>query len=69
MSAANGPLTGCMTALGGTRAIFLGLSAYAVSSKRGFQLYGRLCDGWLLAVGAMIANIFLQIPLLSLGLS
>ncbi|MEC8046932.1 MAG: Bax inhibitor-1/YccA family protein [Pseudomonadota bacterium] len=69
MSAVNGPQV-VATALGGTAAIFLGLSAYAVSSKRDFSFMGGFAMVGLFAVvGAGIANIFLQIPLLSLGLS
>ena len=69
MSAVNGPQV-VATALGGTAAIFLGLSAYAVSSKRDFSFMGGfMIVGLFVVVGAMIANIFLQIPLLSLGLS
>ena len=69
MSAVNGPQV-VATALGGTAAIFLGLSAYAVSSKRDFSFMGGfVMVGLFVVIGAMIANIFLQIPLLSLGLS
>ena len=69
MSGVNGPQV-VATALGGTAAIFLGLSAYAVSSKRDFSFMGGfMIVGLFVVVGAMIANIFLQIPLLSLGLS
>ncbi|MEC7419505.1 MAG: Bax inhibitor-1 family protein, partial [Pseudomonadota bacterium] len=69
MSTVNGPQV-VATALGGTAAIFLGLSAYAVSSKRDFSfLLGFAMVGLFAVVGAGIANIFLQIPLLSLGLS
>ena len=69
MSAVNGPQV-VATALGGTAAIFLGLSAYAVSSKRDFSFMGGFAMvGLFVVIGAMIANIFLQIPLLSLGLS
>ncbi len=69
MSAVNGPQI-VATALGGTAAIFLGLSAYAVSSKRDFSFMGGfVMVGMFVVIGAMVANIFLQIPLLSLGLS
>ena len=69
MSAVNGPQV-VATALGGTAAIFLGLSAYAVSSKRDFSFMGGFAMvGLFVVIGAMIANIFLQTPLLSLGLS
>ena len=69
MSAVNGPQI-VATALGGTAAIFLGLSAYAVSSKRDFSFMGGfVMVGMFVVIGAMVTNIFLQIPLLSLGLS
>ena len=69
MSAVNGPQI-VATALGGTAAIFLGLSAYAVSSKRDFSFMGGfVMVGMFVVIGAMVANIFMQIPLLSLGLS
>ena len=69
MSAVNGPQI-VATALGGTAAIFLGLSAYAVSSKRDFSFMGGfVMVGMFVVIGAVVANIFLQIPLLSLGLS
>ena len=58
------------TALGGTGAIFLGLSFYARTSKRDFTfLGGFVFIGMMVVLLAMIANIFMQIPLLSLGLS
>ena len=58
------------TALGGTAVMFLGLSAYAVSSKRDFSFMGGFVTvGLFMVIAAMIANIFLQLPLLSLGLS
>ncbi len=59
-----------MTAMGGTGAIFLGLSAYTLVSRKDFTFMGGfLMVGMLLAVLAVIANIFLQIPALSLMLS
>lgn len=59
-----------MTAMGGTGAIFLGLSAYALVSRKDFTFMGGfLMVGMLLAILAVIANIFLQIPALSLMLS
>ena len=58
------------TALGGTAVMFLGLSAYAVTSKRDFSFMGGFVTvGLFVVIGAMIANIFMQLPLLSLGLS
>ncbi len=66
---ANGTQT-VMLAIGGTAAIFLGLSAYALVSKRDFSfLGGFLAIGILLAFLAGLAAIFLQIPALSLTIS
>lgn len=57
-------------ALGGTALIFLSLSAYAVISGKNFNyLAGFLMTGLIVAVVAMFANIFLQIPVLSLAIS
>lgn len=57
-------------ALGGTGVIFLGLSGYALTTRRDFSfLGGFLFVGLLVAVVAMIANIFLGIPALALAIS
>jgi modulator of FtsH protease len=59
-----------MTALGGTAAIFLGLSAYALTTKRDLSFMGSfLMIGVLVAFLAGLAAIFLQIPALSLAVS
>ena len=59
-----------MTALGGTGAIFLGLSGYALVSKKDFSfLVGFIGVGMVVAVLAMLASLFLQMPALSLGIS
>jgi modulator of FtsH protease len=59
-----------MTALGGTAAIFLGLSAYALVSKRNLSFMGGfLAIGILVAFLAGLAAIFLNIPALSLTVS
>ncbi|WNC70561.1 Bax inhibitor-1/YccA family protein [Thalassotalea psychrophila] len=59
-----------MQALGGTALIFFGLSAYALTSKKDFSFMGGfLMVGLLVAVVAIIANIFLAIPALSLAIS
>jgi modulator of FtsH protease len=59
-----------MQSLGGTALIFFGLSAYALQSKRDFSfMHGFLFAGLMVAIVAMVANIFLQIPLLSVTLS
>lgn len=58
------------TALGGTGAIFLGLSGYALVSRKDFSFMGGfLLVGLLTAVLASLANIFLAIPALSLAIS
>ena len=59
-----------MQSLAGTAFIFFGLSAYALQSKRDFSfLTGFLFAGLIVAIVAMIANIFLGIPALSLTIS
>lgn len=57
-------------ALGGTAIIFLSLSGYALTSGKDFNfLGGFIFTGMMVAIVAMIANIFLQIPALSLAIS
>ncbi|MBL4821582.1 MAG: Bax inhibitor-1/YccA family protein [Gammaproteobacteria bacterium] len=57
-------------ALGGTALIFLSLSGYVLVSGKNFSYMGGfLLTGLIVAVVAMIANIFLQIPALSLAIS
>ena len=59
-----------MTAMGGTGAIFLGLSGYALMTKKDFSfLGGMLFAGFIVVLIAALANIFLQIPALSLAIS
>ncbi|MFO7582197.1 Bax inhibitor-1/YccA family protein [Guyparkeria sp.] len=59
-----------MTALGGTGAIFLGLSAYALVSRRDFSFMGGfLVVGLVVVLAAMLGNIFLEIPALSMTIS
>jgi len=59
-----------MQAMGGTAAIFIGLSAYAVTTKKDFSFMGGfLMVGILLAFLAGLAAIFLEIPALSLTVS
>ena len=59
-----------MMAMGGTAVIFLGLSGYALTTRRDFSfLGGFLFVGFLVVIGAMLVNIFLHIPALSLALS
>ena len=58
------------TALGGTGAIFLGLSGYALTTRRDFSFMGGfLFVGLLVVLGASLLNIFLQIPAMSLATS
>jgi modulator of FtsH protease len=59
-----------MQALGGTAVVFFGLSAYALTTRKDFSFMGGfLMVGLLVAVVAIIANIFLNIPALSLTIS
>ena len=58
------------TALGGTGAIFLALSAYSLTTKKDFSfLGGFLITGMIVVLLASLANIFLEIPALSLAVS
>jgi modulator of FtsH protease len=69
LSMAGGPAL-VMQALGGTAVVFFGLSAYALTTRKDFSYMGGfLMVGLLVAVVAMIANIFLAIPALSLTIS
>jgi modulator of FtsH protease len=59
-----------MAALGGTAAIFIGLSAYALTTRRDFSFMGGfLAVGILVAFVAGLAAVFLEIPALSLTVS
>ena len=59
-----------MMALGGTGVIFLGLSAYALVTRKDFSfLQGFLMVGILLAVVASFATLFFNVPTFSLALS
>ena len=59
-----------MLAFGGTAAIFLGLSGYALASQRDFSfMRGFLFAGILVAFVAGLAAFFLQMPGLSLAVS
>ena len=69
MALPNGPQI-IATAFGGTGIIFLGLSGYALTSKRDFSFMGGfLFAGMMVLVLAMVANIFLQMPALALAVS
>jgi len=59
-----------MTALGGTGVIFLGLSGYALTTRKDFSFMGGfLMVGMLVIIGAALLNIFMGIPALSLTIS
>jgi len=65
----HGPQT-VATAFAGTGVIFLGLSAYALTSKRDFSFMGGfLFAGMIAVVVAIVANIFFAMPALSLAIS
>ena len=65
----NGPQI-IATAMGGTGAIFLALSGYALTTKRDFSFMGGfLFAGLVVVFIAILANIFLAIPALSLAIS
>lgn len=69
LAMSNGPSI-IATALGGTGVIFLGLSGYALASRKDFSFMGGfLFVGLLVVIAAALANIFLAIPALSLALS
>ncbi len=59
-----------MSALGGTGVIFLGLSGYALTTRKDFSfLGGFVMVGMLVVLGAAILNIFLGIPALFLAVN
>ena len=59
-----------MMAMGGTASIFLGLSTYALTTRKDFSYMGGfLMVGMLVGVLASIGAIFFQIPALSLTVS
>ena len=58
------------TAFGGTGVIFLGLSGYALTSKRDFSFMGGfLFAGMIAVLVAIVANMFFQMPALALAVS
>ncbi|MBF0218444.1 MAG: Bax inhibitor-1/YccA family protein [Gammaproteobacteria bacterium] len=58
------------TAFGGTGVIFLGLSAYALTTRKDFSFMGGfLMAGMLMVLVAALANIFLELPLMSVVIS
>lgn len=69
LSLPNGSQT-VMTALGGTGAIFVGLSAYALTTRKDFSFMGGfIMAGILVAFLAGIGAFIFQIPALSIGVS
>ncbi|KTD48288.1 Bax inhibitor-1/YccA family protein [Legionella quateirensis] len=65
----NGPQL-IATALGGTGMIFFALSGYALTTRKDFSfLGGFLFVGVMVALLAMVAGIFIQIPALQLAIS
>lgn len=65
----NGPQTVAL-AFGGTALIFLGLSGYALTSKRDFSfLGGFIFAGMMVVLLAIVANLFFAMPALSLAIS
>ena len=66
---ANGPGI-VLQALGGTGLIFFALSGYALTTRKDFSfMRGFLFTGLIVAIVAMLLNIFLNIPVLSLVIS
>ncbi|MFT6874891.1 MAG: modulator of FtsH protease [Granulosicoccus sp.] len=58
------------TALGGTGVIFLSLSAYVLTTKKSFNFMGgMLFVGMLVMLGAMVLNLFLNIPAMHMAIS
>ena len=58
------------TAMGGTGVIFLALSAYVLTTKKSFDFMGgMLMVGLITVFVAVILNLFLQIPAMSMAIS
>ncbi len=65
----NGPQL-VATAFGGTGVIFLGLSGYALTTRKNFSFMGGfLVAGLLMVLIVALANIFFNLPALSLAIS
>jgi modulator of FtsH protease len=59
-----------VTALGGTALAFMSASAYALTTKRDLSfLNGMMLAGFVVLLVGVVANVFLQMPLLQLALS
>ena len=58
------------TSLGGTGVIFMGLSAFALITKKDFSfLYGFLIAGFIVVLMAVIASLFINMPALQIMIS
>lgn len=69
LAMANGPQI-VATAFGGTGVIFLGLSGYALTTRKDFSFMGGfLFAGLLVVLVAALANIFLAMPAVALAIS
>jgi modulator of FtsH protease len=69
LTLSNGPQLIGM-ALGGTGAIFLALSGYVLTTQKNFSFMGGfLAVGMMVVLLAIVANLFLQIPVLQLTIS
>ena len=69
LSLSHGPQI-VMHAFGSTAAIFIGLSAYTFATKKDFSyMRGFLFTGLIVLLIAIVANLFLAIPLLSVTIS
>ncbi len=69
LAMSNGPQLIGM-AMGGTGVIFLTLSGYALTTRKNFSFMGGfLITGLIVALVASLANIFFQVPALSLAIS
>jgi len=59
-----------MTALGGTAAIFFGLSSYALTTKKDFSyMAGFLAAGAMVLLLAVVIQVFFPMPMLQLAMS
>ena len=66
----SGGATIVATAMGGTAVIFLGLSAYVLTTKKDFSFMGGfLMVGLMVVFGAVILGLFVQMPALQLTIS
>jgi len=65
----NGPQL-IMMSLGGTGLVFIGLSAYALSSRKNFSnLAGFITAGIIILLLSMVGSLFFHVPALSLAIS